>query len=437
MATITWTVNIETTQHTVRLVHHTIDGKREIWVDQTLVEQGRKIVDYGSRHFLSIQGAEYELVVVTNGLTFAYYLLKDDRPIPSDQDRLKGKTAEDLLQTRYLRDLPFWQDLGDKLNLLNLPDHEADWVFRNRLIGLLKGYVILVDKRFLPGTTRLVWFVIVRHAHLRSTGSGTPMRSDSRILLLLGNLKKSRTAFESESDYTVIYMPYDKKETPAGLVVKVQTLLSVVAEHALPLVEDTCENSECKQPFTQDRKLILINGMPRLLCQDCIADIPGWGQKIEKQYKNAPNRLLAGLLAGTGAAILGAMIWAAVTIFIHRFFALIGPFILFGVIVWAMDKVRTKRTLFSLLICIVLTFLSINLGYLTINFGILLQRSYSPSWETVYTAWGTMLAKPATLRIAYLLTFLFTVFYLFNLAGQRKYLSGYFKPIVEVLPGKF
>jgi hypothetical protein len=436
MATITWTLNVENILHTVRLVHYTLEGTRKIWVDQNLVVQDRKFIDYGSWHFFSILDEEYQLLITTNGITYNYYLLKGKDPIPSDRDRRKGRTAEDLLKTRCLRDGPFWHTLTQLLNLANLPDHEADWASRNRLIGLLRGYVTIVEKRFLPDTTRLVWCVIVRHSPLRGAGAEIPMLSDSRILSLLGNLKKTKFAFNSESDYTVIFMPLIKNETPVELAARVRAFLTVVSEHALILPEDTCENSECKQPFTSERKLILINGLPRLFCQDCVAAIPGWGQKVEIQCKNSPNRLLAGLLAGAGVAILCGLIWGAAIIYINRLFVMISPVILL-MVVWSMDKVRTKRTLLSLIISALLTFFSVNLGTLELYFLNLLRHGFSLSAKTFYEAWGIMLAKPALLYPAYLLILFFAGSFIWNLSRQKEYLSGYFKPHVEVFPGKF
>jgi hypothetical protein len=434
---IIWTLDIDNTQHVVRLVHGWFSGKREIWLDNNLIERRHKFIDYGSRQFFNIQDIDYELDIVLTGISYTYFLLRDEYPILTDQDKRKGRTAEDLLNNRFLRDQVFWHDLVQLLDLAFRSNREAAWASRNRLIGFLNGYLTIIQKSELPNPQRAGWSVLVRHASLFASDSGTKMRSDQRINSLLGNLKRSKDVFLSDSDYSWLFLPVIKKETPAELAARVRAFIGVVSDHAQRLPEDMCENKECHQRFTKDRQLIFINGMPRLFCPECKSTIPDWGKKAEKEYKEAPKNLLKGVIAGLGAAIIGAFVWAAIGVLLHKIMAVVSALILVGT-VRAMDKVGVKRSGITMFISVLLTFFSVTLGNLTAIFSVKLLHGLPLSVQTLVESWKSMIARPSDLYVGYIMTLVWAGIIFISMWNQQKaYLSRVFKPHVEVIPGKY
>src|SRR5512133_831747 len=117
MATTTWNFTLENRPHTVCLRRGTISGKREVWLDGVLIERGRQLFDAGSRHTFAIDGQPFEASVATNGLSFSYFLLQGGVPLPSERDRQKGRSSEDLLKNFYLRDMILWNELSRLLGI--------------------------------------------------------------------------------------------------------------------------------------------------------------------------------------------------------------------------------------------------------------------------------------------------------------------------------
>ncbi len=439
MAEITWLLDINNYQHTVRLMHSIWTGKREIWVDGVVVERGHKLVDRGSRHFVNIQDEEYELTIVTQtaGSGYGYFLLHNNQPILSESDKKKGKTAEVLSKTNFLRDRSFWQELGQLLNLEYMPERNADFGFQHRLVGFLQGYLINIRKIISANSYLIGWSIIVRHSPPFSSSAAETIRSDSRIKLLLGKYKRRKEIFESSAQFSWILLPIMKKETPAEVANHVRSFLAVVTEHVRPLPEGVCENPECSQRQVKDRRLVYINGMPVLYCPDCIAAIPEVGKKAKLDYEKAPDNLLPGLITGLGISLLGGLALVVVAIIIAPAAIAVSYAIPFCV-AKAMDKTGTKRSLLRLLVVAIFSIFSITLGNLALNFVELVRLGSPLSVETIVDAFWGMVENPSLLFPSYFIALGMVALLLFSLWYQRKYVLPHeFTPQVEVLPGNY
>lgn len=433
MPTITWELKNTREPHTIHLNHHTYTGLREISVDGVRIERKRSVIDHGSRHFIQIEGEEYELVISTNGVTFAYFLVEDQQPIPSIEDLYRGKNAAKLLKSRYLKDIPFWQDLSRQLHLPYLPKRDDLWAYRHRLLGFIDGYLVLFQKNFVPET----WLVVVRHQQMLPDGAGAKIHSDTRIQELLGRSKKSKEMFYHAPDLTLIRLPIIKKETPEMLAQRVRTFLAVVSEQARPLPEGMCENQQCTRRFTTDRKLVLVNGMPRLFCPECTAAVPEWGQRTQADYQKAPDNLLSGIIVGSGVALVCALLWAVLGIWAARV-TLAVPIITFSWTVRQMDKVGTKRTLRSLTVALILAMISVVLGHLATVFLIQMRIGYPISVATLIRSITLLIDDPGLPIVALIFTVFLSGLEFWNVwRATKDQLSDVFSPAMDVLPGNY
>lgn len=437
MADLTWTVDVENTMHVIRLRHTWLGGRRTIWVDDQLVEQEKKLLDYGSFHFLKIDNAVFELRITTNGITYFYFLLQNGLPIPSDRQKQKGIQTQDLQNHRHLGNQSYWNDLGNALNLSYFPNPNAALAWQNRLIGSMHGYIVVVQQTLFSRSNRLTCVILVHHARPLASDAGTRIRSDHRITELLANMKHTREAFEHTPSQTWIYLPIIKRETAEALAQRIRTFLSVVFMHTPPPREDLCESPECKQRLGTENDLVLVNGVPVFLCQDCINEIPEQGKRAEKEYRSAPNNFLPGLVVGIGIALLGAMIWAAMAILLDIVAAVISAVIL----VWIlreMDRAGTKRSGRSLALAVLLTIISVTLGSIATLFFVYIRQGAPISPETILYSFNTTFQRGSILGLAYFFTLLGAAPVLWSIWSQQKGgLSQSFTPYVETVPKEY
>jgi hypothetical protein len=439
MATTTWTLTTEGTKHTVRLVHSFWSGKRDIWLDGTRIIQKKIRIDYGLRHFFTIEGDEYELVIAGGLTSFSYFLLNQNAPIPSDKEMGKGVIPTDLLQARPLKDIPFWMELGRKLGLNYHGNKNADFFLRHRLVGIIDGYLILFTHGILSEPTREGWSLVIRHSPPSSSEMLKKLRQDPRLKQILARMKPTDRVLDGNADYTWIFLPVVKQETPAQLAARVSAFQNCVAEWARPLPEMTCENKKCRQPQVKDRLLALINGFPSFLCKDCVDSLPQKFEESKKTYEKSPNLLLPGALAALGVSILGSVIIACITALIDLSIML-GIFLCFANL-HIMDFIGTKRSKRSLAIAEGLALVGITLGEFLILFLVGVRYGVPISLQSLLQSWTLLFSTgPAlsALVLSYIFSLAYSGFYFVQLLRvQRTHLSRVFSPTVEIIPGNY
>jgi hypothetical protein len=430
----TWIIPIAAHEYTLRLNHGTLSGRRQVWVDGTLVLDERKLVDAGSWHAIRIGETEIDLLIVTNGWNFRYYLFQGERPLLSDDDLRRGRTVDQTLKDHRLGLLLFWRQLGHVLGLSFLPQRQHGLNLGQRLIGLLGGHLVVIQAGMLAGTTRPGYSVYARHAPPLFQENTTQARADPRLVQLLGNLHKSRDVFSSSASGSVIFLPLVNNEGPIELAARVRTFLQVIATYFNPPPLDRCEGEACSQQFASQRRLVLVNGNLLSLCPDCLAKIPGWGEKNHQHYRQAPGNLLPGILVGVGVALVGAVLWAAVAFLLDALAAFVSMLILVW-IVKAMDKVETKHTATSLALAALLTLLSVTVGNSFSIFLFEIRHGFPINLRTLLQAWAALWAEPRLLWLSYFFTLLGAGSFLWSIWSRRQnYLNRAFKPEVEVLP---
>jgi len=312
---------------------------------------------------------------------------------------------------------------------------KAVWGYSHRLVGIKKGFLLIVLPGFDYGTNQEVWLVIIRHAPFISKDSTESIFSDRRLDALLGKWVKQKKRFlTSEHNATTIFLPKIKHETGAELAGRIQTFFSVVAGQASPLNPDECDGPKCAHRLGQQVQLVMVNHFPQFLCPDCLAERPGGVTKEEQEYKSAPNNLDAGLVVGLGAALLGAVTWAAGALALRALVGLV-PMMIFVGMVKLMDKVKVKRSSLFLFSAGGLTIVSAFLGNILASFLLFIRNGEPLGIGTLGEAWNSLFEEPEMLKLSLGLTLFLVGIYFFEFwLGHRAALKQAFQPEVEVLP---
>lgn len=82
----TWTVDLDGTTHVVALDHGFFSGKRSIYVDNRLVDQGTKSLDMGGDYDFRIGKRRGTITMRSNLLTFNYDLFIDDKSVTTGRE---------------------------------------------------------------------------------------------------------------------------------------------------------------------------------------------------------------------------------------------------------------------------------------------------------------------------------------------------------------
>lgn len=403
MPTKTWSVYTNGAQHKITLKHGYFSGKREIFIDGTLVHTSRQPVDYGSRHYFDLEGIQLELSILTNGITFTYYLIQEGVPQPTDAERQAGKTSTDLVHQAALVDLTFWQELARHLGLRYRAVDGAAWQQRHELFGMRQGYFTVVRAAFQAGSFKPGYRVTVRHEPLDTPEQVERLRADERIHSAHGNLKKSPNDLRSTEGFTQLFLPAQRGGTASDVAMRIQTFISAIFTHTRPLALETCENPDCPRLPDQQPEWTSINGIPRYLCAACFSSDTPWTESDELFIANTPRSLRAGLLVALATALLGAVVWAFIG-FTFDLIASLTAFLILGAMLWLMRQVGTRMNFASILLAGLLTIFSVTLGQVLIFLMFVIRDGAPLSLLSFGYAASAILGDLSSLTDAYLMT---------------------------------
>ena len=215
---------------------------------------------------------------------------------------------------------------------------------------------------------------------------------------------------------------------------KISLLISVIAALLQPQPAEKCQGTECKQPNWQELKLTIINGVPSLLCSTCISEIDNQSNKLRDEYQKTPSNLLKGILFGTVGAVIGAISWALVFVFLNRIgaaFAILTVFLVYK----AMDKAGAKPGLLSSVSAGVIALGAGLLGtYLGILGYFIKELDAILSFPLLARVAQGLIDEPELLRETLLFSLLGIVPYVFfSWLNQRELFKRIFAPEVEVI----
>ncbi|HRK87897.1 MAG TPA: hypothetical protein PK152_02095 [Anaerolineales bacterium] len=426
MTTQTWQVNIDGKTHNIILKYGLIHG-RKIWLDGQLLLNGKRIVfDYGTEHHFMINSYPVELGIVSNTTGHEFYVLVDDIiHLPNENKKqVIGKKTKAKLDIRKE-----WVDLGKSLDIEYHPFETKNYVFQHRLIGFIKGFLVQIVPGFkhvgeasLPGT-----YVFLRHFEIDSEKVKL-IKSDEMIKGFLKEIK-SPDALEINPSFTTLFIRSTSVQTET-----IREVINIISPYLQSLSPEKCQGLECKQRIGQDLKLTLINGIPYLMCQNCINGISDIAKRTEENYRSAPSNLFRGALFGASGATIGAIIWALVYVFLDRIGAAFGVLILL-LVIKSMDFAKTKRSLFSVLLAGLLSLGGAVLGtYLGILGYLWKENKLFFEWSEFIRIAQIMFDDPEILRTPILFALIGIVPFAFiTWNSQRKYLKNLFMPDVEII----
>jgi hypothetical protein len=306
MARRTWEVKLEGIRHIIQLGHGVVSGKREIWVDDDLVESSQQLFDFGSLHAFTIDQHPCELGIVTNGVTFDYYLTTDGEFIESNEEIASGKQPGRLVRKR-LEEATLWQNLQRIANLQRIRVPEALVLGQHRPIGRLSNYVIMLQHGYIVQTHQIVIVTLIRHAPLLDLkATKAKIQRDPAIERLLGKRRIRQGYLEVQELFTLISLPHHlQKQSTSQIESWLNEIIQALAAYVHPVPDDTCEWCESKP----EEQLTLVNGIPLHLCSSCSSGVALKGEEAKNKCEAAPTRLLQGSLAGLGVAIVGSLLW--------------------------------------------------------------------------------------------------------------------------------
>jgi len=434
----TWEFNIDNQQHTVRLFHGGWSGKRKIWVDDALIVEAQNLIDGGSRHSFLVAGHPCEVGITTNGITFDYYLIVNGLVVPSLQDA--GRKRRSKQPNKSLQDHEYWRTLSQATGLDYMPIPQAQGFYSHRLVGKVNDSLVVVQYLQKENTYIPLIGILVRYAMppLAIESIKAQLREDPRIQALLGKRIKQKDVLDIQENYALITLLYNqKKETALQLAERIMTFVRVVTSYTRPFPDKVCENKECRFQGLEPLNLVFFNGFPCFLCDNCLNDLQQSGEKAKEAYRTMPNRLLPGALAGFVGMFVGSILWAVITVVFDRMGAIVAALIMFG-IVKVMDWRQTKRSIWSLLIATSYTVGAVIIGtYLAIlwygyqKFGVLLLEDF------FWNMWQRMWETPKILNSALIMGGFGAIYIIFEaMVSQKRHLSRYFKPHIEVIKPK-
>ncbi|MCP4539085.1 MAG: hypothetical protein GY832_18270 [Chloroflexi bacterium] len=431
-----WEITLGGNKHTVHLDHGTLSGTRRIWVDGQLIEDSRKFFDSGFLHSFSLDGHSCELGIFINGLAFDCWLRVDDSLVEPVQGTRMSKFLRKAIQSSQDENI-YWQDLEKETGLAYNPVLDVRDFGRHRLVGKVHGYLTVVRFGWID-TRQVVISVLVRYAPLVDPERvKNQIKDDPAIKRLLEKWwKRAKDSWQVQDGYAWIMLPYKpKKETAAQMAAKIIEFVGIVAKYAKPLSETVCEGRDCQSPLNQySRKLVFVNGMPFLFCSNCLAKTSDIGDRAKFAYEEMPSGLLRGFLAGLVGSVIGSILWVVITVLFDRVGAVFAAFILTG-LVWIMDRVRTKRTIWSILLAAVLAVISVVAGtYMTILWHTWREFAMPLSIDVLSKVWQFMLMDSKMLKISLFISLFGIVPYLWIIRSKHKeHLSFFFDPNIEVL----
>jgi len=429
----TWQIYLEGKTRKLEVRRGFWNGKHEIWLDGQLIASGKHLLGTGSAHSFNIASHNCELLSVSNGFVSHLLLLIDEVPYLAEEDADKGKDSDQLLK-RLRADAAYWSDIARLTNLKTFDVPETRGIWRNRLIGEIRGYPVVLCYGMTTKPPREFVLVWVRHAAMSNSGDPeNNLAHDEELENLLGKVKQGERFFGEES--TWVTFPYrPRKESGFEIAMRLDRVVTLISRYAAPPDLQKCDSNSCTEP-QGDIHLAFVDRIPVFLCSACVADSATWGAKTKQIFDDAPSRLIQGALVGLGIAFLGSLLWATLASTLGGIAGMVGLVVLSATVA-AMNRIRTKPTFTSLLLAIILASSSGFLGAYWTTVWKLLQQTPQP-WQGI--ALGDLLRnagvlmRDSSLKIAWVSAILIAIYGLSFWPERHTKIVRMFKPHIEIV----
>ena len=440
MTTRDWEFVLDGKPYKLKLVHG-LTRRRFFLNDDLLLEQKRRSNRQISYSFPIGEGS-CEVNLHNIFLEYYYSCFLNDVLIPSVQDTKWRKKPQ---QGKYASQRIYWFELSRSLNLKLVPAHPELGFLGKPLLGDVGGFLTLIYFGVSSESIPLV-YALVRYKPLNDI---KPVKTDlNQLLSHAGIFRKSPGCVIDKlaNDRILIHWLFNPKKLNADqLKQSLVDVLGVLSIYTSGVSSYKCENPACKNPGDTELKLVLVNSYPSWLCAACIAELDTLGDRTKESYKKTPSNFGRGLGVGFLAALAGSLLWAAWMILFNQIAAAVAMLMLAG-IVKAMDMVKTKRTVWSILSAGLLgiggSILGSYLGALWLTVtkeGVSLSWVFSSFdtfiWYLVYI-WNGLWERSTIMQTTIMFSVLGVGLFLWSFwSNQRKALKQMFKPEIHVVSG--
>lgn len=358
MTTTKWTFSIEDKPHEV-IFKRNFGPNHEIWLDGQMIEKWREFLDKESIHNFDIDGHPATLGIILGTYNPEYFLLVDEKLVEADDKNKKlfGKAAIQFLETRKK-----WIDLGKAKGLEYRPaSNTKKLAYTHRIIGRIDDFLAIIqagEKQFRDAKLSGFFFSL-KYASI------DPERIEK--------IKNDQTISEICKDWQmgldqinptglVLFMkPVPNEDTEEDVYEAFSDFIKAVSTYIRPAMEERCEGPGCGSSIGQDLQVVLVNGMPMILCQEYEKHIADMGTEAELEYHETPSNLLKGTFYGIGGMLLGSLPWVIIPVIFNMVYSVLAIFPLAATQL-AMNYAKTKRNFVSLLIASMLAMVGSILG---------------------------------------------------------------------------
>lgn len=229
-------------------------------------------------------------------------------------------------------------------------------------VGAIDGFPVDVGGDRRNETNGILFYVRFKAESLSVTGDELRERIATSPDMLAAMAKNSLSGAEKKAltvgaDSVGVLWQYSLRTPSAERTARaLRAIVATVKAAAQPV------GADCEVCGDRAGDLYLVNGRDlRRLCVGDLRKMEAADDTLAEAYRALPSRPLTGLLFGTAAAIVAALIWAGVALVLHRIFVYVA-FLIGTVIGFAIARGAAKIDLFSQIATVVLTFIAVILG---------------------------------------------------------------------------
>ncbi len=426
MPTRTWEFQLDGNQHIVQFNYNIYSGKLEVWADGQFVS---------SKRVFDLFGYPCEVGITFYRTRFYYYLIVNNEYIDDARDRIFSKNP-DGQKNKLFTDSVFWVNFAKSTNLSYIPSLEFNNRITQRLVGKIRNHWVTVYHGNHMGIPLNTLMVLIRHSKILDLDNTKKLiLSDPAIMGIEIKKIPEKDRFNIWENCSTMNLAYNPKtDTPEQISSKILAFANTLVKYTQPTSNDICEGVNCKQKINQENQLVFINNFPFILCPECIKEIPDVGKETLSEYKKSPTGLLKGSMIGFVVATLLGALWTLMMIFLKDFSALVIALV-FPIILLAMEKIGTKRTVSSAVITAILSVYGIILGIFLFDLRYFLVRN---NWNFYFgiliKAWDRVMINGPLIKIAINMVIVWLIGILFSTFMAQKDLKKQMTtPDIEII----
>ena len=311
MAERIWHFTVNDATHEAALQHSSLSGEKRVYLDGELIHRSRQFIDFGLRLEFLTDGAVCELRISTNGITFRYQLSVDGRAVRHDGDNGTGEPAisAEIGRSRAAR----LQRLADLTGLTVGPSTNGIVNPSVRVAGMRRGLLVSLqpESRWFGSMPLAGWWLWVR---FHATPDPRALRRDVEAWLKANRLRKWTHVQTSEVAISLRVQLDVDTFAPEAVAAAVNEFVDVVLARVEPLRADACEMDPCKTVGMKHTQTVFIDGVPRRVCDACLAELPATIKSRQRAAWTAPTHLGRALLASMAVAAVGLSLFTVASL---------------------------------------------------------------------------------------------------------------------------